>query len=172
VDSGNYSKLSLSLVWTCFLNIFQKHKNTTLTLLNFMCLLTVYWFRIYTPVISPTNTSTFVNFKIITFIYNFFLQTEVMYYYYYKKNKFNRYKSKFSSKFNLKFKFIPKYRRYKYIIFFLKKSFTYLNVTGLKKKLFLFLQSFILRDLFIFKLLSFTNAFIFNNHKKSLFIYN
>lgn len=107
-------------------------------------------------------------------IFYFFKNFNFIFYYYYQRvnkkiYKYSRYKV---NRFNLKFFYIPKYRRFRLLITFVLKSINYERGRSFLLRYFTFLINFffVRSTQFFYKYIYFLQKFIFKNYRKTLFM--
>lgn len=104
----------------------------------------------------------------------FFKTFNFIFFYYYQKinkkvYKYSKYKT---SRYNLKFFYIPKYRRFRLLITFILKSINYeRGRTFIMRQFYFFMNFFFMRSSqFFYKYILFLQKHIFKNYRKTLFM--
>ena len=143
------------------------------TFVKFQQILYSMWYFYYSTIYSYS----IIHQLIVYFINNilfFFENFNYIFHYYYQKVNKNIYKySRYRvSRFNLKFFYIPKYRRYRLFITFVLKSINYeIGRVYLSRQLLFFINFFFVRsEQYFYKFIYTLQRHIFINYRKTLFL--
>lgn len=167
-----YYHYSSCRFWQYFFGSILKCGFFLTLLLKFNTLLYALWCNLCRPseifVLFRQSITLFTN-NLIYFFKNF---NFIFFYYYQKTNKkIYKYSKARVGRYNLKFFYIPKYRRFRLLITFVLKSINYEKGRTFWMRLSQFIIKFFVdrSSLFFFKFINFIQKFIFKNYRKTLF---